>query len=157
MTHINRLLACTFPAAQTWRPSAIPDPFEGLKWDVTPHSSGADIPLPTRSQANFDDDQYPVEADMRIVARFNDVPMWVIEKRITASDPGPRPPRKPPLLTDPPTFLQGYIDTSAALGKWPYTHVRLRWNEKIVSHWIAAAWTFIGGVLLFCLPASHVQ
>ena len=110
----------------------IRETLDGLQCDVTKDASGATIKLRFVEPEGFDTDEYPIEAAMRIVARFHGfAENRLIERRLIVSIPMPRPPRVPPTLVDPPTYLRvsSRQPVRLIIGGAD-THVRLRWNGK---------------------------
>lgn len=105
---------------------------DGLTIDATAQTGGAKFVLRFEEPEDWEDDQYPVEALLRItgVIKGFDEPR-LLERRILISKPKKRKPRKPPVLVDDPTTLR--VTSRQPIPLRPGggdTHVRLAWDGK---------------------------
>jgi hypothetical protein len=95
-------------------------------------SLSATIDLKFDQPENWDEDEYPIETNFRVLARFRgkDEPR-MIERRVVISSPKKKPPKPPPILFDEPTYLK--VSSRQPIKfhkKGPDVHVRLQWDGK---------------------------
>jgi hypothetical protein len=105
---------------------------DGLTVEPLRESDRAKINLRFEEPEDWEDDQYPVEAMLRVTAviKGHEEPR-LLERRILISKPKKRPPRPPLVLRDVPTFVRVTSRQPVALTPGGAdTHVRLRWDGK---------------------------
>ncbi|WP_428938329.1 hypothetical protein [Fontivita pretiosa] len=129
----------------------VPDAFEGLNWAIEKDAIGATIKLMYEEPSDFDKDEYPIEAGMRIIGRFDGYDeSRLIERRVIASIPGPPPPPLPPqALVNPPTHIRvSSRQPVRLLVGGADTHVRLKWDgmDSLVLG-TPPLWQFVGHCL----------
>jgi hypothetical protein len=95
-------------------------------------SRGVTIDFIFDEPEDWDKDEYPIETDLRILARFRgkEEPRMV-EKHIIISQPKPSPPKPSPVLLDKPTYLK--VSSRQPIKFYeggPDVHVKLRWDGK---------------------------
>jgi hypothetical protein len=118
---------------------------DGLTVEPVRESDRAKINLSFEEPDDWEDDQYPVEAVLRVTAMIkgHDDPR-LLERRILISKPKKRKSRPPPILQDDPTFIRVTSRQPVLLTPGGAdTHVRLRWDGK--DHLAFGApplWTF---------------
>src|SRR6266508_409900 len=118
---------------------------DGLGLEPTRGVDSAIIKMHFEEPDDWEDDQYPVEAVLRITGMIkgHDEPR-LLERRIVISKPKKRKPRQPPVLLDSPTFIK--ITSRQPIPLSPGgadTHVRLRWDGKDeLLTGTPALWTF---------------
>ncbi len=95
-------------------------------------SRSATIDLTFNEPENWDEDEYPIETNFRVLARFSgkDEPRMV-ERRIIINSPKKKPPKPLPILLDEPTYLKVLSRQPIKFHKnGPDVHVRLQWDGK---------------------------
>jgi hypothetical protein len=107
-------------------------PVDGLKADVNRDGSGLSIELQFEEPEDWEDDQYPVETMLRVMALIDGYKEpRVVERRLVVSKPKKRKPRPPAVLLDDPSFIRVTSRQPVALiPGGADAHVRLRWNGK---------------------------
>lgn len=104
-----------------------------------------DIRLAFTEPDDFDDDAYPIDATLRIVARVRDLPEpRLLEKKVVIARPTTRKPPKPVILKADPTYLKVTSRQPVRLVRGSAdTHVRLKWDgQDDLTAGKPALWTF---------------
>lgn len=125
---------------------AVTEPsIDGFSAQLTPKANHAAVDLEFVEPAGFDQDQYPLELRVSLLATFKGQPELRLTDKLVVVRPPKRPP-PPPVLFDEPTFVRvasrqpvRLLPGSAA------THVRMRWDGKdeLVSD-SGSGWHFEG-------------
>ncbi len=105
---------------------------DGLGIEPMREGDRATIKMHFDEPDDWEDDQYPVEAVLRVTAMIkgHEEPR-LLERRIIISKPKKRKPRQTPLLQDTPTFIRVTSRQPIPLAPGGAdTHVRLRWDGK---------------------------
>ncbi|MGH7439525.1 MAG: hypothetical protein ACRENE_27875 [Polyangiaceae bacterium] len=107
---------------------------------------GVDVQLNFDPSEDMDLDAYPVEATLRVYAKFKGHPdLRSLDREIIISPAGPPPPpRPPPVLLPTPTFLRVISRQPVKLlSGGPAAHVRLRWDgQDSLATGPLATWRF---------------
>jgi hypothetical protein len=113
---------------------AVADPTTpGFNIQLDKKSNHAVVEMEFAEPSGFDQDQYPLEISVSVLATFKDRPeLRLTDKLVVIRPPGNPPPPPPPLqLRDEPTFIRvssrqpvRMVDGSGA------AHVRMRWDGK---------------------------
>lgn len=105
---------------------------DGLKVEANLDQTRGKAVLSFEEPYDWEDDQYPVEAILRVTGMIkgHEDPR-LLERRIVISKPKKRKPRKPPVLVDDPTAIRVTSRQPIALRLGGAdTHVRLAWDGK---------------------------
>jgi hypothetical protein len=119
----------------------------GLTCRLSKGPAVADVEMDFVEPADFDAEDYPLEATLRVLGTFQDVPEpRLLEKSIIIRPAIKRPPPPPRILNDVPTYLRVTSHQPVRLiAGGPDTHVKLVWDGKDeLSFGPAATWTFRG-------------
>lgn len=119
-------------------------PVAGLSSVLTKKADTAEVELEFTETPEFDVEQYPVEATLRILANFKDLAEpRMVEKELIVR-PRKKVIRPPRLLNDPPTFLRiASRQPVRLLSGGPDTHVKIVWDGKdYLTFDPNPAWTF---------------
>ncbi|HEY5504611.1 MAG TPA: hypothetical protein VIK28_05585, partial [Sedimentisphaerales bacterium] len=102
----------------------------GLNTTMSRNESDADLEIEFIEPQDFQGDEYPIEATLRIMATFNDESEpRMIEKNLVIRPKKPRPPRSPRVLNDVPTYIKvASRQPVRLLAGGPDTHVRIVWD-----------------------------
>ena len=102
----------------------------GLTCNLTKNENTAEVELRFVEPPGFESDGYPLEATLRVLGRFKDVPEpRLIEKAIVVRPRVPRPPPPPRMLNDVPTYLRVASRQPVRLtAGGADTHVKLVWD-----------------------------
>jgi len=104
----------------------------GLTVKLTRNESDAVLEVEFQEPQDFLPDEYPIEANLRIMASFADEPEpRLIEKNVVVRPKKPREPRPSRVLNDIPTYLRvSSRQPIRLLAGGPDTHVRIVWDGK---------------------------
>lgn len=104
----------------------------GLTCVFTKDTNTAEVELHFQEPPDFEDDQYPIEATLRVMATLNGLPdPRLLQKTIIVRPRKPRTPRPPRVLNDVPTFLKVVSRQPVRLiAGGPDSHVKLLWDGK---------------------------
>lgn len=105
---------------------------EGLAATLNRGESNAELEVEFVEPQDFDPEEYPIEATLRVMASFADeAEMRLIEKNLIIRLRKPRPPRPPRVLLDVPTYLKVSSRQPVRLiAGGPDAHVRMVWDGK---------------------------
>lgn len=95
-------------------------------------SQGATIDLKYNEPENWDNDEYPIEANLRILAKFSEKDeLRMVERRIIISPPVKHPPKPPPVLLEEPTYFKVLSRQPVNFYEGgPDVHIKLQWDGK---------------------------
>lgn len=104
----------------------------GLTASLTRKESNAEVEVEFLEPQDFDSDEYPLEASLRILATFTDeVEPRLVEKALVVRPRKPQPPRPPRMLHDIPTYIKiTSRQPVRLLAGGPDAHVRIMWDGK---------------------------
>jgi hypothetical protein len=105
---------------------------EELEAKVEDIEDGKRITLRFNEGENADEDQYPIETTLQVIAKFEGQgELRLVEKDIVISPAKERPPRPSPELVDDPTWLRVATRQPVKLiPGGPLAHVRVKWDGK---------------------------
>src|ERR1041384_763399 len=129
---------------------------EGLAFSKTEKDGKLRISLKFEEPKDFEDDSYPIDANLRVTAFLDGYSEpRLLERKIVIAKPVKRPPRPAPILVDSPTFLKVSSRQPVRLVRGSAdTHVRLRWDGKdLLTVGNPPDWTFTAN----CLSAPQVS
>lgn len=104
----------------------------GLTATLTRDEGNALLEIEFTEPPDFQPDEYPIEATLRVVAMFADeAELRLIEKNVVVRPKGPPSPRRPRILNDVPTYLRvATRQPVRLLPGGPDAHVRIVWDGK---------------------------
>lgn len=107
-------------------------PIKEMQVTRTSQAASEEITLQFVEPEEFDEDEYPIEATLRLTALFKGQPEYrLLERRIVVTPKKERTPRPAPSLADDPTVLKVTSrQPIKILTGGPDVHVKFRWNGK---------------------------
>lgn len=104
----------------------------GLTATLLRNETGATLEIEFTESPDFQPDEYPIEAMLRVMATFADeAEPRLIEKNVVVRPKRPRPPRPARVLNDVPTYLRvATRQPVRLLAGGPDVHVRIVWDGK---------------------------
>lgn len=104
----------------------------GLSANLTRSQSEAELEVVFTEPQDFDAEEYPIEATLRIMGIFdNESEPRLIEKNIVIRPRKPRSPRPPRVLNDIPTYIRvASRQPVRLLAGGPDSHVKIVWDGK---------------------------
>lgn len=107
-------------------------PLKELQITRTSQIAGEEVALRFVEPEDFDEDEYPIETQLRITATFKGHPEYrLLERRVVITPSKRREPRPKPLLKDDPTIIKVTSrQPIKILVGGPDVHVKLRWDGK---------------------------
>jgi len=132
----RRLVLCARPE-HCWTSleqlSVILDPpIKELRAAHTRRAGGADLDMTFEEPEDFDEDEYPIEATLRVAATFKQyAEPRILERRVVVSRPRARPPRPKQALKEEPTFLRVTSREPVQIYPGgPDVHIKVRWDGQ---------------------------
>ena len=117
----------------------------GLNCVFSKEKDSAEVKLEFVEPPDFDNDEYPIETTLRVMATLRDVAEpRLLEKVVVIRPRKRRPPRPPRVLNDVPTYLRVTSHQPIRLvAGGPDSHVKIIWDGKdVLTFEPTPAWTF---------------
>jgi len=141
---ISAMPAGAFASVEALDVSALPAT-EGLVIAQQRETDELKVMMEFTPPPNFDPDAYPIDASLRVVARFKGLPEpRLFERKIVIAPRKTITPPPPPVLLAVPTFLRVVSRQPVRLVRGGAdTHIRLKWDgQDSLAAGISPAWTF---------------
>ncbi|MGH9552443.1 MAG: hypothetical protein ACRD3W_23855 [Terriglobales bacterium] len=123
----------------------IKPPVEGLEVQTSRNESHASVAMEFQEPDDWEDDAYPLETLIRITTMIKGyAEPRLLQRSMVISKPKMRKPRKPPVLSDLPTYIKVTSRQPVSIvAGGPDVHVRLRWDgNDALGAGSSPEWTF---------------